>query len=76
MVEFDKDNIRDIFALFESLPNRVSKDAVWGRFWKKITVPMLKAAEANAPILNPSKTGRVGVSYPPDKSLTIARGTL
>ena len=75
-VETDKENIRAIMALFNNLPKRVSKDAVWGRFWKKVTAPMLKAAESKAPLLKPGTTGRVGVSYPPDKSLTISRGTL
>ena len=75
-VETDKANIRDIMALFNNLPKRVGVDAVWGRFWKKITVPMLTAAESNAPLLAPGTTGRIGVSYPPDKSKTIARGTL
>ena len=37
---------------------------------------MLTAAAAGAPLLDPGTTGRVGVSYPPDKSLTISRGTL
>ena len=76
MVTVEKDNIRAIMAMFDGLPKRVSKDAVWGRFWKKVTVPMLAAAVNEAPLLNPGSTGRVGVSYPPDKSLTIARGTL
>ena len=76
MVTVEKDNIRAIMAMFDGLPKRVSKDAVWGRFWKKVTVPMLAAAVNEAPLLNPGSTGRVGVSYPPDKSLTISRGTL
>ena len=62
--------------MFKELPRQVNKDAVWGRFWKKVTVPLLTAAIQEAPVLNPGSTGRVGVSYPPDKSLTIARGTL
>ena len=76
MVTVEKDNIRAIMAMFDGLPKRVSKDAVWGRFWKKVTVPLLTAAAREAPLLKPGKTGRVGVSYPPDKSLTISRGTL
>jgi len=76
MVTVEKDNIRAIMAMFDGLPKRVSKDAVWGRFWKKVTVPMLTAAVNEAPLLKSGKTNRVGVSYPPDKSLTIARGTL
>ena len=68
--------LKEIGQMFNGLPKRVNKDLIWGRFWKKVTVPMLKAAQANAPLLDPGSTGRVGVSYPPDKSQTIARGTL
>ena len=68
--------LKEIGQMFDGLPKRVNKDLVWGRFWKKVTVPMLKAAQANAPLLDPGSTGRVGVSYPPDKSLAISRGTL
>ena len=70
MVTVEKDNIRAIMAMFDGLPKRVSKDAVWGRFWKKVTIPMLNAAIAEAPEADKD------VVYPPDKSLTIARGTL
>ena len=70
MVTVEKDNISAIMAMFDGLPKRVSKDAVWGRFWKKVTVPMLNAAIAEAPEADKD------VVYPPDKSLTIARGTL
>ena len=75
-VTVEAKGIKEITQMFKGLPNRVNKDLVWGRFWKKVTVPMLNAAQANAPLLDPGSTGRVGVSYPPDKSQTIARGTL
>ena len=75
-VSVEAQGIREIMQMFNGLPKRVNKDAVWGRFWKKVTKPMLTAAAANAPLLDPGSTGRVGVSYPPDKSQTIARGTL
>ena len=75
-VTVEAQGLKEIGQMFNGLPKRVNKDAVWGRFWKKVTVPMLKAAQANAPLLDPGSTGRVGVSYPPDKSQTIARGTL
>ena len=68
--EIDKQNLKDIMALFNNLPNRVNKDAVWGRFWKKVTVPMQKAAESKAPVADKN------IPYPPDKSLTIEKGTL
>ena len=66
--------LKEIGQMFNGLPKRVNKDLVWGRFWKKVTKPMLTAAEANAPLLKPPS--RKDVSYPPDKSQTIARGTL
>jgi len=75
-VSVQAQGLKEIGQMFDGLPKRVNKDLVWGRFWKKVTVPMLKAAQANAPLLDPGSTGRVGVSYPPDKSQTIARGTL
>ena len=74
--------IKEIMQMFNELPKRVNKDAVWGRFWKKVTVPLLTAAEDEAPLLkhhsgkDSKRKGRVGVSYPPDKKLTISRGTL
>jgi hypothetical protein len=75
-VSVEAQGIREIMQMFNGLPKRVNKDAVWGRFWKKVTKPMLTAAAKEAPLLDPGDTGRVGVSYPPDKSQTIARGTL
>jgi len=81
-VTVEAKGIREITQMFNDLPRQVNKDAVWGRFWKKVTVPLLTAAVNEAPLLkhnsgkDSNRKGRVGVSYPPDKSLTIARGTL
>ena len=75
-VTVEAEGIREIAQMFNGLPKRVNKDLVWGRFWKKVTKPMLTAAADEAPLLDPGTTGRVGVSYPPDKKLTISRGTL
>ena len=75
-VSVEAKGIREITQMFKELPKQVNKDLIWGRFWKKVTVPLLTAAVNEAPVLKPGSTGRVGVSYPPDKSLTIARGTL
>ena len=69
-VTVEAKGIREIMQMFDGLPKRVNKDAVWGRFWKKVTVPLLTAAEKNAPIAEKD------VPYPPDKSLKIKRGTL
>ena len=76
--------IKEIMTMFQGLPKRVNKDAVWGKFWKKVTVPLLTAAVSEAPLLNPGSTGRVGVSMnrtkgekrDGSKGLTIARGVL
>ena len=82
MVSVEAKGIKEIQQMFNGLPKRVNKDAVWGRFWKKVTVPLLTAAVNEAPLLkhnsgkDSKRKGRVGVSYPPDKSLTIGRGTL
>ena len=75
-VSVEVKGIREITEMFKDLPRQVNKDLVWGRFWKKVTVDLLTAAEDEAPLLDPGTTGRVGVSYPPDKKLTISRGTL
>ena len=75
-VSVEVKGIREITQMFKDLPRQVNKDLVWGRFWKKVTVPLVTAAENEAPLLKPGATGRVGVSYPPNKKLTIARGTL
>tara|TARA_R110002167_G_scaffold358622_1_gene574767 strand:- start:1223 stop:1762 length:540 start_codon:yes stop_codon:yes gene_type:complete len=75
-VTVEAQGLKEIRQMFNGLPKRVNKDAVWGRFWKKVTKPMLTAAANEAPLLDAGSTGRVGVSYPPDKSKTIARGTL
>mgnify|MGYP003670380736 CR=1 FL=1 len=83
-VSVEAKGIKEIMQMFNGLPKRVNKDAVWGRFWKKVTKPMLTAAANEAPLLDPGTTGRVGVSYNRTKgekkegakTLTIARGTL
>tara|TARA_R110002020_G_scaffold36176_5_gene108806 strand:- start:152 stop:673 length:522 start_codon:yes stop_codon:yes gene_type:complete len=62
--------LKEIQQMFNGLPKRVNKDAVWGRFWKKVSLPLLDAAIEEAPVADKD------VVYPPDKSLTIARGTL
>ena len=69
-VSVETKGIKEITQMFKELPNRVNKDLVWGRFWKKVTVPLLDAAIAEAPVADKD------VVYPPNKSLTIARGTL
>ena len=51
--------IKEIGQMFKGLPKRVNKDLVWGRFWKKVTVPLLTAAAREAPLLKPGKTGEL-----------------
>mgnify|MGYP003646379781 FL=1 len=69
-ISVDVQGIKEISQMFAQLPKQVNEDAVWGRFWKKVTVPLLKAAETNAPI------AKKDVPYPPDEGLKIKRGTL
>ena len=84
VVSVEVKGIREITEMFKDLPRQVNKDLVWGRFWKKVTVPLLTAAVDEAPLLKYGKTNRVGVSYNRTKkekragtsTLTISRGTL
>ena len=69
-VSVEAKGIREITQMFKELPRQVNKDLVWGRFWKKVTVPLLNAAIEEAPVADRD------VVYPPDSSLKIARGTL
>ena len=67
---------KEIERMFNQLPKQVNKDTIWGRYWRKVTKPLVQVAQNEAPLLKRGKTGRVGIPYPPNKSLTIARGTL
>jgi len=69
-VSVEARGLKEIGQMFDQLPNRVKKDLVWGRFWKKVTVPLLDAAIAEAPVAEKD------IVYPPDNKLKIARGTL
>ena len=69
-VSVETRGLKEIGQMFNQLPNRVKKDLIWGRFWKKVTVPLLDAAIEEAPVAEKD------VVYPPDNKLIIARGTL
>ena len=78
-ISVDVQGIKEISQMFAQLPKQVNEDKVWGRFWKKVTVPLLTAAEKNAPIADKD------VSYPAtwnyktmdyDENLKIKKGTL
>tara|TARA_R110001583_G_scaffold7275_2_gene36221 strand:+ start:253 stop:774 length:522 start_codon:yes stop_codon:yes gene_type:complete len=69
-VTVEAQGLKEIGQMFNQLPKRVNKDLVWGRFWKKVTVPLLDAAIQEAPVADKD------VVYPPDNKLKIARGTL
>ena len=75
-VSVELEGLQAIDRMFKQLPKQVNQDAQWGKFWRVSTQDLLKAAEREAPLLDPGKTGRVGVAYPPNKKLTISRGTL
>ena len=38
--------LKEIQQMFESLPKQVSQKAVWQRFWRKNSKPMLKIAKS------------------------------
>ena len=71
--------LKEINLMFNDLPKQVNKDTIWGRFWKKATVELLAQAQKNAPVMKPiegKKSTKIGIPYPPNKSLTIMPGTL
>ena len=61
---------KEIERMFNQLPKQVNKDTIWGRYWRKVTKPLVQTTESQAPI------AKRNIPYPPDKSLTIERGTL
>ena len=61
---------KEIERMFNQLPRQVNKDTIWGRYWRKVTKPLVQAAQNEAPI------AKRDVPYPPDKSLKIVKGTL
>lgn len=73
------EGIKEISDMFKQFPPQVNKDAVWAKFWKQATTELLTAAKNEAPLLKAGKgkkSSRMGVPYPPNPKLTIARGTL
>ena len=75
-VSVELEGLQAIDRMFQQLPKQLHQDKIWGKFWKVSTKDLLAAAEREAPLLDPGTTGRVGVAYPPNKKLTISRGTL
>ena len=69
-VTMNVQGMKEIRDMFNQLPKQVNKDAVWGRFWKKNTEPLKEAAAREAPM------AKKDIPYPPNKELTIKRGTL
>lgn len=72
------EGIKEISKLFNELPKEVNKDTIWGRFWRQQTKDLVRIAQNEAPLLKQDKRfkSRLGVPYPPNKSLLIKRGTL
>ena len=64
------EGLKEIDQMFRELPKDVNSVLIWGQFWKKVSKPLLEAAQKNAPIANKD------IPYPPDKSLMIEKGTL
>ena len=77
--------LKEIQQMFNDLPKQVNKDTIWGRFWRQATKELVKQAQDEAPLLGDAakggshdirRSGKIGVPYPPNKKLTISRGTL
>jgi len=62
--------INEINKMFMQVPKQVAQYKIWTKFWRKITRPLVKAAQDNAPI------AKKDIKYPPKKSNIIKRGTL
>ena len=75
-VSVELEGLQAIDRMFKQLPKQVNQDAQWGKFWRVSTQDLLRAAEREAPLLKRGKNNRVGIPYPPNTKLTIARGTL
>ena len=63
-------NLKEVQQMFDTLPKRVNQKTVWRNYWKKVSEPSKRAAQILAPV------AKEDIPYPPNKSLTIKRGTL
>ena len=76
---------KEIERMFNQLPKQVNKDTIWGRYWRKVTKPLVQTTENQAPI------AKRDIPYPPAykdwrkskpkkgtkyKGMMIERGTL
>ena len=43
-ISVEAKGIKEIAQMFAQLPKQVNEDAVWGRFWKKVTKPLQQSA--------------------------------
>lgn len=64
------EGLKELRDLIIDLPKSINKYSVWKTIWKKIGKPALITAQAEAPV------SKKDIPYPPNKSLTIQRGTL
>ena len=62
--------LQEIDRMFQQLPKQVNQDAVWAKFWRLNSKPLIKAAKQNAPVADKD------ITYPADRSLKITKGTL
>jgi len=62
--------LQEIDRMFQQLPKQVNQDAVWAKFWRLNSKPLIKAAKQNAPVADKD------IVYPADPSLKIKKGTL
>jgi len=69
-VELEVLGLKEIEEMFKKLPERISQQAVWTKFWRDVSKPLVKAAQEEAPVADKD------IPYPPKPSLTIKRETL
>ena len=56
-VSVELEGLQAIDRMFQQLPKQLHQDKIWGKFWKVSTKDLLAAAEREAPLLDPGKTG-------------------
>ena len=42
--------LKEIEKMFQQLPKQVSQEAIWTKFWRDVSKPLVKAAQEEAPV--------------------------
>jgi len=69
-VSIDVLGIKEINEMFMKLPKKLDQDKIWAKFWRKTSIPLVKAAKSGV------KDSGVDRPYFRDKKQTIKSGTL